>query len=119
MISTNEVITVLKKANYTDVKYLDGVYVARNILGHSRIFRPSLLTSTPLEVYAIRPIDLESVDFDNVVDIKMILLDFKGVDANNKITHMVKLQDFFYKITPEEAKLIETTYDNVDYYINN
>lgn len=115
MVNSSEVMTVLKKAKYTDIQYLDGVYIARNVLGYSRIFRPQLLMSSPIEVYAIKPIDLDIVDFNTVVDIKMILLDFKEMDENNKLKHIIKLQDFFYEITEEQSKLISDTYDNVEF----
>lgn len=117
MIKNEDIIATLSNINYTDIRYSEGVYYAKNVLGQSRIFKPSLIMKEPIPVYALKTIDSEMMDFDNLTNVKMLLLNVKLINKDTGVIKLIKVKDDFYSLSQEEAELVDLTYSNKEYVI--
>ena len=113
-MNDSDVMNILDRAHYTDIKYVDGVYTAVNVLGEKRIFRFKQMLSSPIKVYAIKAVNVDFLEFDNIADIKALGLNFEELDDNGNIKHIIKVVDYFLNVTEEQSNIIKSIYDSIE-----
>lgn len=116
MLSNEVIIEILGQAEYSNIMAVSDseqgykMFSAVNVLGQERIFRIKQMLTNPIEVYSMRPVNLEFMDFDNMDDIKVLSLEFTD-ECDGVVNYIVKFHDNFYKLTDSQIQKIENTYD--------
>lgn len=112
-MNDREIMDILDKAHYMNIKHVDGVYTAVNVLGEKRIFRFAQMLAAPVKIYTIKAMDVGFLEFENMADIKVLGLNFKELDDNGNIKYIIKVVDYFLNVTEEQARKIKSIYDGM------
>lgn len=116
MLSNESIIEVLEQAEYSNIRAVSSseygckIFSAMNVLGQERIFKLKQMLTNPIEVYSMRPVNLEFMDFDNMDDIKVLSLEFKD-ECDGVVNYIVKLHDHFHKLTDSQIQILQKTYN--------